>query len=192
MSATKHQCGAGSSTSRPRGRDSGTARGAGGRRKANTVARETIHHQIPKGEQVRIPTPGTNRKRSVSGALNLETGQWHYQVFAHKRAIEFLAFLDQVALASPGRSLHLVLDNASTHKAKVVQTCLADHPQVHPLSLLAYSGHAQNPVEKVWWRLKDRIAANRLHGSIDALVEAVHDFFGSFTPEDARRPEMSE
>jgi hypothetical protein len=24
-----------------------------------------------------------------------------------------------------------------------------------------------------------------LHGSIDALVNAVHDFFGSFTPEDA-------
>jgi hypothetical protein len=42
-------------------------------------------------------------------------------------------------------------------------------------------------VEKVWWRLKDQIAANRLHGSIEALVDAVHEFFSSFTPEDALR-----
>jgi len=64
---------------------------------------------------------------------------------------------------------------------------VADHPQVQLLWLPAYSGHKQNPVEKVWWRLKDQIAANRLHGSIDALVDAVHEFFGSFTPEDAIR-----
>jgi transposase len=142
---------------------------------------------MPQGEQIRIPTPGTNRKRSVFGALDLDTGQWHYQVVPRKRAVEFLAFLEQVVLAYPGRSLHLVLDNASIHKAKVVQTWVAEHPQVHLLYLPAYSGHTHNPVEKVWWRLKDQIAANRLHGSIDVLVEAVHDFFDSFTPDDARR-----
>jgi transposase len=142
---------------------------------------------MPKGEQVRIPTPGTNCKRSVFGALNLETGQWHYQIVPRKRAVEFLAFLDQVAAAYPGRSLYLVLDNASIHKAKAVRTWLDDHPRVQLLYLPAYSGHKHNPVEKIWWRLKDQIAANRLHGSIDALVEAVHDFFGSFTPEDAQR-----
>ena len=42
-------------------------------------------------------------------------------------------------------------------------------------------------LEKVWWRLKDQIAANRLHGSIDALVAAIHGFFTTFTPEDALR-----
>ncbi len=142
---------------------------------------------MPKGKQCRIPTPGTNRKRSVFGALDLETGQWHYQIVPRKRAVEFLAFLDQLTSAYPGRSLYLVLDNASIHKAKAVQAWVADHPRVHLLYLPAYSGHKHNPVEKVWWRLKDRIAANRLHGSIESLVEAVHDFFGSFTPEDAQR-----
>jgi putative transposase len=142
---------------------------------------------MPKGEQVRIPTPGTNRKRSVFGALDLETGEWHYQVVPRKRAVEFVAFLEQLASAYSGRSLYLVLDNASIHKAKVVQSWVVDHPRVHLHYLPAYSGHKHNPVEKIWWRLKDQIAANRLHGSIDALVEAVHDFFGSFTPEAARR-----
>jgi transposase len=32
------------------------------------------------GQQVRIPTPGPNRKRAVFGALELATGQWVYQI----------------------------------------------------------------------------------------------------------------
>jgi transposase len=140
-----------------------------------------------RGQQVRIPTPGANRKRTVFGALDLVTGQWRYQVHARKRSLEFLAFLEYLLQGCAGRPLVLVLDNASIHKAQRVQVWLAEHPQVQLLYLPAYSGHKQNPVEKIWWRLKDRIAANRLHGSIDALVQAVHDFFASFTPEDALR-----
>ena len=119
------------------------------------------------------------------GALDLVTGQWLYQVLKRKRSIEFLAFLEHLLCVCPGRPLFRVLDNASIHKAKVVQAWLAEHPQVQLLYLPAYSGHKHNPVEKIWWRLKDRVAANRLHVSIDALVEAVHEFFASFTPEDA-------
>ncbi len=52
---------------------------------------------------------------------------------------------------------------------------------------LPYFGRADNPVEKVWWRLKHRIAANGLPGFIVALVEAIHEFFASFTPEVALR-----
>jgi transposase len=142
---------------------------------------------MPKGQQMRIPTPGTNRKRSVCGALELTTGRWLYQVYERRRSGEVLAFLTYLTQAYPGRPLLLVLDNASSHKAKVVAAWVAEHPQVQLLWLPAYSGHQQNPVEKVWWRLKDQIAANRLHGSIEALVDAVHEFFGSLTPEDALR-----
>jgi transposase len=140
-----------------------------------------------RGQQVRIPTPGGNRKRSVFGALDLETGAWHYVVTARKRAVEFIAFLEHLAAAYPDRTVLLALDNASIHTAKVVTVWLADHPAVEVLYLPAYSGHAQNPVEKIWWRLKDKVAANRLHGSLEELVTTVHDFFESFTPEDALR-----
>jgi transposase len=140
-----------------------------------------------RGQQARIPTPGGNRKRSVFGALDLETGGWHYAVTTRKRAVEFVAFLEQVAAAYPDRPVLLALDNASIHTAKAVQGWLADHPTLELLYLPAYSGHDENPVEKVWWRLKDKVAANRLHGSLEELVATVHAFFASFTPEDALR-----
>ena len=136
---------------------------------------------------MRIPTPGGNRKRSVFGALDLETGGWHYAVATRKRAVEFVAFLEQVAAAYPARPILLVLDKASIHTAKAVRAWVIDHPAIELLYLPAYSGHEENPVEKVWWRLKDKVAANRLHGSLEELVATVHAFFASFTPEDALR-----
>lgn len=138
-----------------------------------------------KGQQMRIPTPGTNRKRSVFGALNVTTGRWCYQVAERKRAVDFIAFLEQLVVAYPNCPLLLIVDNASSHTAKSVAGWLANHPQVQLLWLPTYSGHKENPVEKVWWRLKDHVAANRLHGSIDVLVSTVDEFFASFTPEDA-------
>jgi transposase len=140
-----------------------------------------------RGRQLRVPTPGGNRKRAVFGALDLETGTWHYAVEARKRAVEFVAFVERLAAAYPERPLLLVLDNASIHTAKAVRTWAVAHPQVELLYLPAYSGHKENPVEKVWWRLKDKVAGNRLHGSLEDLVTAIHAFFASFTPADALR-----
>ena len=135
-----------------------------------------------RGQQADVPTPGQNRKRGIFGAMELETGALHYTVTLTKKAVDFIAFLETLAGAYPGLPLYLVLDNASIHHAKLVQGWLAEHPQVHLLFLPAYSGHRYNPIEKVWWHLKQQVAANRLHGSIDALVSAVHGYFGSRTP----------
>jgi hypothetical protein len=140
-----------------------------------------------RAQQVDVPSPGVNRKRAVFGALQWSTGRWRYQITARKRAGEFIAFLEQLALASADRPLLVVLDNASIHHAHAVERWLGEHLRVQVLFLPAYSGHRHNPVEKVWWRLKDQIAANRLHGSLDAVVVAIHDFFTTFTSEDALR-----
>jgi transposase len=140
-----------------------------------------------RAQQVDVPSPGANRKRTVFGALEWSTGRWLYQITQRKRTGEFIAFLERLALAYADRPLLVVLDNASIHHAHAVERWLGEHTQVQLLFLPSYSGHRHNPVEKVWWRLKDQIAANRLHGSIDAMVVAIHDFFATFTSEDALR-----
>jgi hypothetical protein len=38
-------------------------------------------------------------------------------------------------------------------------------------------------VENIWLRLKGEIAANRLYGSIQGLLDAVDSFFQAMTPE---------
>jgi transposase len=140
-----------------------------------------------RGEQAEVMTPGSNRKRGVFGALALDTGAWHYAVTERKRAGEFVAFLEQLVVAYPTPPLYLVLDNASIHTAKLTRAWLGTHPQVTLCFLPSYAGHRENPVEKVWWRMKQQVTANRLYGDVEKLVGAVHDFFRTFTPEAALR-----
>lgn len=140
-----------------------------------------------RGQQTEIPTPGLNCKRSMFGALEWDTGRWVYEVRQRKRSVEFIAFMEKLMLSYPGKALMLVMDNATIHKSKVVMEWLREQPTVQLLYLPTYSGHRENPVEKVWWRLKSQVAANRLHQDIDALVACVHLFFASFTPQAARQ-----
>jgi transposase len=139
------------------------------------------------GQQAEVPTPGLNCKRSLFGALEWESGRWLYEVTERKRSVEFIAFMEKLMLSYPGKPLMLVLDNATIHKSKAVMEWLTEYPTVRLLYLPTYSGHKQNPVEKVWWRLKSQVAANRLHQDIDALVTCIHLFFASFTPQVARQ-----
>ena len=136
-----------------------------------------------KGPRVRIPTPGQNAKRAFFGALNARTGALHYVVQPKKLAVHFVAFLDQLAWAYPTGDLVLVLDNVITHDAKVVRAWLArpDHARIRLLWLPKYSAHEHNPIERVWGLLKDAVAANRLAGSMDVLVDEAHRFFARAT-----------
>ena len=127
-----------------------------------------------KGPRVRIPTPGQNAKRAVFGALHAHTGVLAYRFAPNKRAGQFVAFLEYLARMYPTGAVVLVLDNVITHDAKLVRQWLArpEHARFRVLWLPKYSAHEHNPIERVWGLLKDAVAANRLHGSIEALVAA--------------------
>jgi transposase len=131
-----------------------------------------------KGPRVRVPTPGQNRKRVVFGALDARTGALQHAIRERKRAVDFVAFLEQLVRAYPTGALVLVLDNVVTHDAKLVRAWLArpEHARVRLLWLPKYSAHEHNPIERVWGIMKDKVAANRLHGSIDALAHEADRF----------------
>jgi transposase len=132
-----------------------------------------------KGPRLRVPTPGQNAKRALFGALDARTGRVHHLVRPRKRAAQFVEFLDDLAAAYPTGEVILVLDNVITHDAKLVRAWLArpEHARFRFLWLPKYSAHEHNPIERVWGLMKDAVAANRLHGSIDALVAEADRFF---------------
>ena len=141
----------------------------------------------PVGEQWEIPTPGTRHKHGVFGFLNVRTGAWHYWLKARKRSKEFLECLHELLWLYPKGTILLFVDNASIHKSKVTLRFLSNHPRLVVCYLPTYSGHKQNPVEKVWWALKEEIAANYLWPSLQALEDAIHGFFAELSPEKALR-----
>lgn len=136
------------------------------------------------GQQLRIPTPGSNVTRTVFGALNIASGQWTYLVRPRARSEDFLAFLEHLVAIHPGRPLLLIVDNFSSHKARLVKDWLAVHPRLHLYYLPTSCSHL-NPVEGIWRHLKNTVAPNRLYGSMALLLEIVHAFFAAMTPDQA-------
>lgn len=64
-------------------------------------------------------------------ALEVATGEVTHRLSASHTAADFLAFMRQVVRAYPGRELHVILDNSSTHGTPEVRAWLAAHPWVH-------------------------------------------------------------
>ena len=136
-----------------------------------------------KGPRLRVPTPGQNAKRALFGALDARTGRVHHLVRPRKRAAQFVEFLDALAQAYPTGEVILALDNVITHDAKLVRAWRArpEHARFHFLWLPKYTAHEHNPIERIWGLMKDAVAANRLHGSIDRLAEEADRFFATST-----------
>ena len=138
------------------------------------------------GQQIRVPTPGSNATRALFGALNIRSGQWTYLVREHMYKEDVIAFLAHLLTVYATGPIILIIDNSSSHTAGAVKDWLPEHPRLQVCYLPKYCSHL-NPVENIWLRLKGQIAANRLYGSMQCLLETVERFFDDMTPERARR-----
>ena len=63
-------------------------------------------------------------------ALEIATGKVTHRLSNSHTAADFLRFMKKVVRAYPGRQLHVILDNSSTHRTEAVRDWLAHHPQV--------------------------------------------------------------
>jgi transposase len=67
---------------------------------------------------------------NLFAALDTVTGEVLGECYSRRRTKEFLRFLDAVVARYPGREIHVVLDNLSTHKGDDVDDWLTQHPGV--------------------------------------------------------------
>lgn len=63
-------------------------------------------------------------------ALELATGTVTHRLSHRHTAADFLRFMKKVVRAYPGRALHVILDNSSTHNTEAVRDWLIGHPRV--------------------------------------------------------------
>jgi transposase len=125
--------------------------------------------------------PGTNRRRSIFGAIGLTSGQFLYQVTRKAISATFTGFCEQLLAAYPTAPLvAVVCDNVIIHRSKLVQRRLAAHPRLRVLHGARYSPH-DNPTERIWGALKAWLA-NSPTQMIQGRVREVHAFFRDRTP----------
>jgi transposase len=156
---------------------------------------ESDRHRLPrirslwmKGPRVRIPTPGTNRRRAFFGALEVVSGAWCWTDHERQLAVHCVALLQRLASQYPTGPLYLALDHAPTQTAQVVGKWLAAHPRVQVLWVPTYAAHEANPVERIWGLMKSAVAADRLAGSSEELAAAARRFFTELAPHPVKLP----
>jgi hypothetical protein len=134
-----------------------------------------------RGARPLVPTPGTNRQVTVSGALEVSTGRWVYRL-GRRCAADFIALLDQLLRAFPAAPVIMVIcDNDSIHHARTVTAYLEEHPRLEVLYGARYSPH-DNPAERIWAALKNYVANTAV--GWPGRLRQIHSFFRARSPDE--------
>ena len=117
-----------------------------------------------------------NGTLDLFAALDIKTGKVIGACKQRHRTTEFRAFLDQVEAAVPrDLDVHLVLDNAATHKTRIVHDWLVKRPHWH-LHFTPTSASWLNMVEG-WFALLTRRQLQRgAFADTQALEAAIHAY----------------
>jgi putative transposase len=136
-----------------------------------------------RGHQADVPTPGTNQKRYVAGSIHWRTGQVFATEGPKRDSDLFLAHLDELRhRLRRYRKIHVICDNAKFHVSVAVQIYLAKYRDRIELELLpAYSPDA-NPVERVWWLVREHVTRNHRCRDQEELLGMVFDYLESESP----------
>ena len=106
---------------------------------------------------------------SLYAALNLGSGEVIGSLHQRHRALEFLKFLKTIDESVPAHlDVHLVLDNASSHKTPQIRRWLAQHPRFH-LHFTPTSSSWINLVERWFGELTTKLLRRGAHRSVRAL-----------------------
>ena len=110
-----------------------------------------------------------NGTSSLYAALDITTGKVIGSLHTRHRAVEFGKFLRTIDAHVPDElDIHLVLDNASTHKTPAIKRWLAAHPRF-VLHFTPTSSSWLNLVERWFAELTTKKLQRSTHRSVRAL-----------------------
>lgn len=123
---------------------------------------------------------------SLYAAFDIATGKVMGRVTQRHRAKEFLDFLRQINRQTPSHlDLHLILDNASTHKTPEVQRWLEKHPRFK-LHFTPTSASWLNAVEGWFGQLERRALYRGVFTSVENLREEIRRYIKAHNQETAK------
>jgi transposase len=117
---------------------------------------------------------------SLYAALDIATGKVIGSLHARHRAVEFGKFLRKLDAQVPAElAVHLVLDNASTHKTPAIRRWLAVHPRF-VLHFTPTSSSWLNLVERWFAELTTKKLQRSAHRSVRALNADVRSWINTW------------
>ena len=113
---------------------------------------------------------------SLFAALDVATGKVIGQCYRRHRSTEFRRFLNHVEANVPcDLEIHIVMDNSSTHKTKMIRDWFARRPRWH-VHFTPTSASWLNQVERFFAKLTDKQIRRGVHRSTGELERAIIDY----------------
>jgi transposase len=117
---------------------------------------------------------------SLFAALNTATGLVTTSLHRRHRAVEFRKFLATIDKVVPaGLDVHLVIDNASTHKTPAIQRWLLAHPRFRVHFTPTYSSWL-NLVERWFAELTTKWLRRGSHRSVQELERSIRQWVATW------------
>jgi transposase len=131
-----------------------------------------------RGQQAEVVTPGDNQKNYLAGSLHWRTGVLLGEVTGPKRDSDlFVRHLEALRWQLRRyRVLHVFCDNARFHKPDLcrrVRDYLAQCGGRVVLHFLPRYEPACNPIERVWWHLREEITRCHQCQTLEELIDLV-------------------
>jgi transposase len=131
----------------------------------------------PRGVQRTVPTPGTNVKRYLAGAMDATSDRVTWVKGERKNSGLFIDLLKKLLTAyADKRVIHVICDNYTIHSSKQTRAWLAEHGQKFRLHFLPPYCPDDNRIErKVWREVHANCTVNHRCETIEELMaEVVH------------------
>jgi transposase len=111
----------------------------------------------------------------VYGAVSPREGDFDYRACEKMNTEEMGSFLLQISQKYPDEFILMIVDGASSHKAKALQI----PENIHLIPLPPYSPQL-NPQENVWDELREKNFPNRVFPSMEAVREQLTKGLAAF------------
>jgi len=137
----------------------------------------------PKDTPIAVEQTSGRQRLNIHGAIDLETGKTQMlEAETIDAASTIKLFIALSAMYPRKRVLHLFLDNARYHHAKLVQAWLAQPGCRIKLHFIpAYCPHL-DPIERLWGLMHKHVTHNQCHATFRDFSEAILTFLREEVP----------
>jgi len=129
-----------------------------------------------KGSKPVIPTYDDKSKVVIIGGTNPVAGKTHFRLSPSDSKEAILEFLKQIRRSYPELEMVIVLDNDSSHKAKIVKEHVTQDQKLCLKYLPSYAPEL-NIQENIWKWLRKRVTHNYLFENLNALSNGIRDSY---------------
>jgi transposase len=148
-----------------------------------TYAARPVGCWAPKQEKLAIEQTSGRQRINIHGAIDLETGQTRMIEVETVDAASTIKLLGSIEALYPMLALiHVFLDNASYHHAKLVQEWLSQPGcRIKLYFIPPYCPHL-NPIERLWGLMHRNVTHNKCYATCDQFADATLSFLREKVP----------